>query len=160
MLHKSKFESSAEPSQVNASWDFSAFDSQTSSSGARPNSVQGARGSTHEQALATNQAPSSSPLKRQRPDLIEPEKLESLLELLRSDEFAGKIDVKHHSHYFKPPETEIQLNNNRDNAGSSNRVYHQSLTQLYEARKDYFKEALAGEERPTKCSRSHASLGS
>jgi len=172
MMYKSKFaDSCIENSTANASWDEFENQQKVNSTLARP---------SHSSSLETKVPPSvrslllrtrqqhaeqssvvparnetrlaaASPLKRpRRSNLIEPEMLDRLLDMLRSDGFAGKIDVEHHSHYFEPPLSEIRLSD------ISSRPRHQSLSQLTAARKHYFEEALL--QRPSKCSRSHVAF--
>ena len=97
----------------------------------------------------------SSVSKRPRSSaLIEPEQLEELLRALRSNKFAGKIDLEHHSHYFEPPRSEARLQQHTLGAAPQHYV---SLTQLTAARKNYFQQALP--TTPSKYSRSHGAFG-
>jgi hypothetical protein len=43
-----------------------------------------------------------------RPQLVDVDKMESLLKRLRTDSFAGTIDMQHHSRYLQPPLFEKQ----------------------------------------------------
>jgi len=164
MLHKSNFyDSSVEKSHTNASWDSAHFAFQTSTSSARSSSIVSPR------VAETKQAPPSvrnllltrktkedarishaSPLKRKRPTdlLIEPDKMQRLLDSLRSNEFAGKIDLEHHSHYFEPP---------LSHAMDGPPPYRNSMTLLEEARKKQFKVESAL-QATKEYSRSHAAF--
>lgn len=168
MISKCKFaDFYTEHSQVNASWD--VFEQQTSTAArtqtqspqtgretASPGSPLLPRTRNYNDEL-TAKSPSnvaatedSSPSKRKRSsNLIEPETLDLLLLQLRSDEFAGTIDLEYHSQYFEPALSEVRLE------ASSSR--NSSLSQLTIARNAYFREAL---RRPSKkLSRTHTTFG-
>lgn len=79
--------------------------------------------------------------------------MQRLLDSLRSNEFAGKIDLEHHSHYFEAPIlSEIQIHN-RDGPPP----YRNSMTLFAEARKKQFKVESAL-QATKEYSRSHAAF--
>ena len=173
MMQKSKYPIvCVDHYQANAAWD--EFENQPCISNmihwSRPeNPLSEQRVSTsartllrHNHEPTTNTASSSSHppetasvSKRPRSSaLIEPEQLEELLRALRSNKFAGKIDLEHHSHYFEPPRSEARLQQQTLGAAPQ---HHVSLTQLTAARKNYFQQALP--TTPSKYSRSHGAFG-
>ena len=131
MIRKSKLNDVyIEQSQVNASWDVFAerpstavwTRTQSPTTGqkmASPCSLQllnWTRSNHNEKVTAKlpssdSTAPAiSTPSKRKRlSNLIEPEALHRLLRQLRSDEFAGTIDMEYHSQYIEPPLPEARL---------------------------------------------------